>query len=85
MQGDNGGGTATNNLQEYTPATDTWAIKTGGNPKRLMGAAALNDKIYVAGGVANGGNLASLEEYDPSSDTLTKKSSMSSTRYGLSL
>lgn len=45
-----------------------------------MGACTVNGKIYVMGGSAPGNGFSSLEEYDPESDTWTKKASMSTVR-----
>lgn len=82
--GDNGGSTATDNLQKYDPVTNTWTLKARlGAPRRRMGGAALNGKIYVLGGAANGAYSSSTQEYDPGTDTWTYKASMPYVRHGL--
>jgi len=48
---------------------------------------ALNGKIYAIGGTANwqsGPDLSTVEEYDPVTDKWTKKTDMSSKRFGIS-
>jgi hypothetical protein len=46
---------------------------------------AVDGKIYsMGGGTSNGDALATLEEYDPITDTWTRKASMTTARWGLS-
>ena len=59
-------------VEEYDPATDTWAAKADMNyPRKYFDACALNGKIYVFGGCTGNcaGVLSSVEEYDPATDT----------------
>jgi N-acetylneuraminic acid mutarotase len=74
---------ATSAVEEYDPATDTWARKAN-IPTRRDGAAAalVNGRIYVIGGTAALHNPPTpvVEEYDPATDTWTKKASMPTAR-----
>ncbi len=60
---------------EYTPATNTWLTRTAmiSGTRSLAGAASLNGKIYLAGGITDGdpytATLGSMIIYDPTSDT----------------
>ncbi|GFO30458.1 kelch-like protein 26 [Plakobranchus ocellatus] len=59
-------------MEFYCPQTDQWSMcKTNCNI-REAGAATLNDKIFIVGGI-NGEHYYSdlLQEYDPSSDKMT--------------
>jgi len=72
-------------VEEYDPATDTWTTKTGMNKERFgLSTCVVNGKIYAIGGsAATGGNhpgLATVEEYDPVTDTWTTKTDMLSRR-----
>lgn len=53
---------------EYDPTSDTWTEKSPmpGGARSSMAAAALNGKIYIAGGWSN---LNRVEVYDPATDT----------------
>lgn len=79
------------NAWEYDPATDTWKALAPMPTKRgAAGAAAVNGKIYVVGGATslsgvteNGIHparphnvLATVEEYDPATDTWRTRRSM---------
>ena len=57
-------------VEEYDPATDTWATKAPmPTPRWNLGVAtASNGKIYAIGGF-NGSLLATVEEYDPATNT----------------
>jgi len=69
------------NVEEYDPNTDTW-IKKNDMPAARGGScsAVLNDKIYVMGGIPNMMMLnksdSIVEEYDPATDTWTKRKDM---------
>jgi len=72
-------------VEEYDPVSDTWTRKKDlPFPRHGMSLQALNGKIYAIGGVAlDNGNLvyvSTVEEYDPLTDTWTKKSDISSAR-----
>ena len=69
----NNNGIATNTLEIYDPATNTWT--TGANMPTARSSAStgvINDKLYVIGG-GNGNNnpLSTLEIYDPATNTWT--------------
>jgi len=67
-------------VEEYDPETDTWTRKADmPTPRGSLCTAVVNGKIYAIGGVTGmaggGGSLVSVvEEYDPVTDTWTKKS-----------
>ncbi|MFN2290480.1 MAG: Kelch repeat-containing protein [Anaerolineae bacterium] len=66
-------------VEEYDPATDTWAQRASLPTKRVCPmVGVVEDKIYVIGGQTGGisGMLASVVEYDPATDTWTEKSPM---------
>lgn len=72
---------------EYDPASDKWAQKTDMPTARCFASASMvNDKIYVIGGsngaLGVGGEhaLATVEEYDPATDTWTAKADMLTVR-----
>jgi len=75
-------------MEEYDPTTDTWASKAEMPTGRSHPACgAVNGKIYVIGGNAGhdgwGTSLATVEEYDPATDTWTKKIDMPTARDAL--
>jgi N-acetylneuraminic acid mutarotase len=82
-EGGQPGGSAVDAVEEYYPATDTWATKAPMPTARFgLGlSAASNDKLYAVGG----GVLATVEEYDPATDTWATKASMPTARSGLGL
>jgi N-acetylneuraminic acid mutarotase len=69
----------------YDPATDLWERRAPMLTLREhLSAAAIDDRIYVAGGRwATTGNVATLEVYDPAADTWQMLSSMPTPRGGL--
>ena len=76
-------------VEEYDPVMDTWTRKTGiPTPRGYLSASAVNGKIYAIGGRAgtfqNPIDLSTVEEYDPATDTWTKKSDLPNVRYFLS-
>ena len=77
---------ALNVVEEYDPATDTWAAKSGMKNRRMMhGAAAVNGKIYVIGGVLNNTpgpwiDTGLVESYDPMTESWETKSPMPTPR-----
>jgi len=69
-------------VEEYDPATDTWAEKAD-MPTARHGifSCVVNGKIYAIGGMSSGPNNqllypAAVEEYDPAIDTWTEKEDM---------
>jgi uncharacterized repeat protein (TIGR01451 family) len=63
------------NTYEYNPAQNRWLMRTAliSGTRSLAGAASLNGKIYVVGGITDGdpytATLGSLIIYDPATDT----------------
>ena len=51
-------------------------------PREGAGAAAINGLIYVVGGQNGGGDLATLEIYDPAADSWTSGAAMPTARHG---
>lgn len=71
-------------VEEYDPATDTWATKAS-VPTVGAGAATsgvVNGKIYVFGGFI-GSALSTVYEYDPATNIWATKASMPTARYHL--
>ncbi|MDI6841145.1 MAG: FlgD immunoglobulin-like domain containing protein [bacterium] len=73
--------------EEYDPLTDTWARKVPMPTRRAyMGAAVVNDKMYVIGGGREASvTLTTNEEYDPSTSTWTTKAPMTKKRRGVAV
>jgi len=76
-------------VEEYDPAKDKWTKKADmPTATGLHSASVLNGKIYVIGGRTNNPaldvSLSTLEEYDPVTDTWTKKANMPTARFYLS-
>jgi len=68
-------------VEEYNPATDTWTKKADmPTPRWGLSTSAVNGKIYAIGGYklnnANLVGLSTVEEYNPATDTWTKKTDM---------
>jgi N-acetylneuraminic acid mutarotase len=73
-------------VEEYNPATDSWATRTSmpGPARNQFAGGVVNAKIYVVGGVTLGGAaLSTVQEYDPATDTWTAKAGMPTPRWGL--
>jgi N-acetylneuraminic acid mutarotase len=84
-------------VEEYDPATNMWTKMSDiPTPRRNVSASVVDEKIYVIGGWAfeeihyvhggfrNIGNVVpTVEEYDPATNTWTKKSDMPTARGGL--
>jgi N-acetylneuraminic acid mutarotase len=73
-------------VEEYDPETDTWTRKSDmPTPRMLSSTTAVNGKIYAIGGQASFDPrvqaLSTVEEYDPKTDTWTKKVDMPTPRY----
>jgi N-acetylneuraminic acid mutarotase len=74
-------------VDEYDPATDTWATKADMPIARgWHSTVAVNGKIYAVGGSRTmvAGGLNTMQECDPSTDTWTPKADMPTARKGLS-
>ena len=73
-------------VESYDPQSDMWATRT---PMPyglgLSGAAVVNDRVYVAGGVQSWGGYwqSTLFEYNPATDQWTERSPMPTPRYGV--
>src|SRR5428012_14398 len=81
-------GVVTTPTQTATPSSGlTWTTRTNMPTARgQMGTAvASNGKIYVVGGQANGVALATVEEYDPSTDTWATKASLPRARWQIAV
>ncbi len=74
-------------LEVYDPATDTWITKSPMLTGRFApGAAAIDGKLYVLGGLIHGGHsINTLEVYDPVTDTWTTKASMPTARQAMAV
>ena len=74
-------------IEAYDPLTNTWDSTLADMPTKRWGhsAVALNGKIYVIGGTTITPNFAyaSVEVYDPQSNTWSTKSDMPTARYCL--
>ncbi|MBC8458377.1 MAG: IPT/TIG domain-containing protein [Deltaproteobacteria bacterium] len=69
-------------VEEYDPATDTWAKKDDmPAPTSLSGISMVNGKIYVMGGVTD---HSRVEKYDPATDTWERKADLPTPRRVLS-
>jgi N-acetylneuraminic acid mutarotase len=77
-------------VEAYDPATDLWTTKAAMPNARLYPACAVvNGKIYAMGGDLHGlpglqNPLSIVHEYDPATDTWTRKADMPTARWGLS-
>ncbi len=80
------GGTKPAAVEEYDPATDTWTKKSDMPvPIDGLSTSVVNGKIYAIGGFVTGGGggeitVSTVEEYDPATDTWTKKADMPTAR-----
>jgi len=79
------GGSARATVEAYDPATDTWSRKADAPTPRTRAAASVVDgKIYVFGGARGGGGgypeMSTVEAYDPTADSWTKKADMPAPR-----
>jgi N-acetylneuraminic acid mutarotase len=76
-------------LEEYDPATNTWRSRTQmPTPRNHFVAAAVNGKLYVAGGrtgaalITRSSNTNITEEYDPATDRWALRAPMPTARSG---
>ncbi len=70
-------------IQEYDPATDSWAVKANlPSPRNWTSCAAVNGKIYVIGGDTTflSTPLKTVSAYDPTTDTWATKADMPTAR-----
>jgi N-acetylneuraminic acid mutarotase len=72
-------------VEEYDPATNTWTTKADMKTARFgLSTCAVNGKIYAIGGSPASESpypgLATVEEYDPATDTWTTKTDMPARR-----
>lgn len=74
-------------VEVYDPATDTWTKKSDmPTARQALTSSVVNGKIYAIGGglleptFSSGKSLSAVEEYDPATDTWTKKSDMPNKR-----
>lgn len=75
------------NTEIARAAEDSWEILSN-LPTGILGpggVAAVNGKIYVIGGTNENGYLNTNEEYDPATDTWTRKRSMPTLRSGFAI
>jgi N-acetylneuraminic acid mutarotase len=73
---------------EYDASTDTWTTRSEmPSARRSLSTSALDGKIYAFGGyvpdVAGHAGVATVEVYDPATDTWTTASDMPAGRFGL--
>lgn len=83
LVGGSGGGRWISAVSEYDPATGRWEEKADIPTKRTtLAVSVVNNKIYAIGGGgpnwAAGEIFSIVEEYDPATDTWTKKTAMPS-------
>jgi N-acetylneuraminic acid mutarotase len=79
---------ALSTVEEYDPATDTWTTKSEMSTARQgLSTSVVNGKIYAIGGGAGSSSsyarvetFSTVEEYDPATDTWTRKSDMPTAR-----
>ena len=72
-------------VEEYDPATDKWTKKANVPTARDFSTSAVNGRIYAIGGcppdwLPGDPFLSTVEEYDPTTDTWTKKANMPTAR-----
>jgi N-acetylneuraminic acid mutarotase len=80
-----GVGPNSHELWVYDPSTNTWDRTRAPLPtiREHLTAVGLNGKLYVIGGRWSNVNVATLEEYDPATNTWTGRPSMPTARSGL--
>jgi RNA polymerase sigma factor (sigma-70 family) len=85
------GGNILQTVEEYDPVSDTWTKKVNMPTKRVhLSTSVVNGKIYaIGGGNQSNGNtnydgLSVVEEYEPATDTWTKRANMPTARWSLS-
>ncbi|WP_278401773.1 phage tail-collar fiber domain-containing protein [Stutzerimonas kunmingensis] len=80
--------TGTRSLYEYNPATAAWTAKTSppnGTERYDAASAVLDGKLYIAGGIWDGGSGSTAKKdvwsYDPGTDKWTQRASMPWQKY----
>jgi len=75
-------------VEEYDPVTDTWTKKADmPTPRAALSTGVVDGKVYVIGGTHQGNadhdytGLPTVEEYDPVTDTWTRKADMPTARH----
>jgi hypothetical protein len=67
-------GSATNDLWEYLPTSNTWEQRTGISFKRVYAfSMTIGNLAYVVGGSNNGQLIRNVEQYDPLTDRWVQK------------
>lgn len=82
------GGDATTTIEMFDPVANTWVTKISIAPQlspAQHGSAAVNGRIYSAGGFNNGADSFTVSEYDPVANTFTMKSPISAGKYGVAV
>lgn len=70
-------------VEEYDPATDTWARKADmPTPRKGLAVTVADGKLYAFGG-RGAAQVSAVEEYDPATDTWTRRPEMIVAREGL--
>ena len=65
----------------YEPQADAWAqLASMGAARRVHASAAVGGKLYVFGGFGTGGQLSTVEVYDPASGSWAQGPSLTSPR-----
>jgi hypothetical protein len=83
--------TSVGTVEAYNPVTDTWTARASMPTARaLLGAGTVNGIVYAMGGQVTGPTpdeatlfLATVEAYDPTTDTWTAKTPMPTRRFAL--
>jgi N-acetylneuraminic acid mutarotase len=83
-----GGYGGSQRVDEYDPSTDTWTTKSEmPSARRSLSTSALDGKIYAFGGYVPGVSghpgVATVEVYDPATDTWATAPDMPTGRFGL--
>src|SRR5204863_9424185 len=80
-----GVGPRSNELWIYDPETNLWNSSRAPMPtaREHLTASAVDHKLYVIGGRWSAGHLRTVEEYDPNTNTWTRKHDIPTTRGGL--
>ena len=70
-------------VERYDPALDAWeAVASMAMARQQFGAAVLDGKIYVVGGLCDGLSLSSIERYDPATNAWQAVAPMGTARQG---
>jgi len=75
-------------VEMYDPVTDTWIKKAGmPTPRMVISTSVVDGKIYAIGGTTalswDAVALSTVEAYDPTADTWTRKADMPTPRSGI--